>query len=216
MVQLGSDWEIVALGREPVAREGVTWMRADFRKPPETWRPALSDWLERRGTPVHALVHAAGAVFSAPLESTTADELGSTLTVNLTSALQLGQAVSPHFARGGRVVLVGSVDARQASQDGPAAAYGAAKAGLEGLARHWAAEWGARQICVNVVAPGALEEGMGPTDEGTAQHLKERTALGRLGTPAEAAAVIAFLLSPGAAYITGTTIAVDGGLNLTY
>ena len=216
LAQLGSDWEVLALGREPVAHQGVTWLRADFRQPQETWRRDLSDWLERRGKPVQALVHAAGTVFSTPLELTTADELKSTLTVNLASALQMGQTVSPHFAPGGRVVLVGSVDARYASQDGAAAAYGAAKAGLEGLARHWAAEWGERQICVNVVAPGALQGGMGPADDATAERLRERIALGRLGRPEEAAAAIAFLLSPGAAYITGTTIAVDGGLNLTY
>ncbi len=216
LAQVGSNWEILALGREPVSGEGVAWMRADFRQPPETWRQGLSDWIGRRGKPVHALVHIAGTVYSAPFESTTADELQSTWGVNLAAALHLGQAVSPYFAHGGRVVLVGSVDARYASRDGSAAAYGAAKAGLEGLARHWAAEWGDRQVCVNVVAPGALDGGMGPADDVTAEHLRERIALGRLGRPSEAAAAIAFLLSPGAAYITGTTIAVDGGLNLTY
>lgn len=216
LAQLGSDWEILAMGREPVSGEGVTWMQADFRQPPETWRQDLSDWIARRRKSVQALVHIAGTVYSAPLESTTPDELKSTLGVNLVAALHLGQAVSPHFARGGRVVLVGSVDARYASRDGSAAAYGAAKAGLEGLARHWAAEWGERQVCVNVVAPGALDAGMGPADDVTAEHLREHIALGRLGRPDEAAGVIAFLLSPAATYITGTTIAVDGGLNLTY
>jgi 3-oxoacyl-[acyl-carrier protein] reductase len=100
--------------------------------------------------------------------------------------------------------------------EGPASAYGAAKAGLWGLTRQWAGEWGTRGVRVNLVVCGALSEGSGPANESVAQQIAARVALGRLGTPQEVAQVIAFLLSSASSYITGTAIRVDGGLGIRY
>lgn len=209
-------WQVVALGRTPLEGPGMTWLSMDFRDSPEVWKPAMTTWLEREKPRVAAFVHGAGLVYSDHTEATTADEWTSMLGVNLTAAFVLGKLLSPYFVEGARVVLVGSVDARYASSAGPAAGYGAAKAGLYGLVRHWAAEWGARSIRVNGVAPGALEEGSGPQSDSVRAALEPRIALRRMGRADEVASVIAFLLSDESSYMTGCWIPVDGGLNLTY
>lgn len=207
-------WRILAVGRREVPMAGVEFQSADFAKPPESWLPSL---VQRLGnSPVHGVVHAAGLAYSDHMENTTAAEWDATLAVNLTSAFYLCRAVSPHLDLGASVVMIGSVDAEHASQEGPSLAYGAAKAGLGGLVRHLAAEWGPRGVRVNGVALGALQSGMGPQTAAVGQSIAARTALGRLGRPDEAASAVFFLLSDDAGYITGTWLSVDGGLNITY
>lgn len=213
---LRPDWEIVGLGRQPLTGAGVHWLHADFRQPRETWAGVLQRWLDDRAVRVTGFVHAAGLAFSDRVEATTQNEWDSMLAVNLSAAFHLGQVMSPYFQPSSRVVLVGSVDALNASQAGPAAGYGASKAGLMGLMRHWAAEWASRGIRVNGVAPGALQTGNGPQSSEVEDAVVQRIALGRLGRPEEIAQVIAFLLSPESSYVTGAWIPVDGGLNLTY
>ncbi|PSR22062.1 MAG: NAD(P)-dependent oxidoreductase [Sulfobacillus acidophilus] len=213
---LADDWEVLAIGRTPFLGMHRHWLRADLRQPFDDWGHSLTNWLMQSPLQVSAFVHLAGVAYSAPCESTTAHEWQSMLSVNLTAAFQLGQCLSPYLEEAAAIVLVGSVDAWHASQDGPAAAYGASKAGLAGLVRHWAQEWGSRGIRVNGVAPGALAVGMGPAEEAVGQAIASRIALGRLGQADEVAAVIAFLLSPGASYISGAWIPVDGGLNVAY
>jgi 3-oxoacyl-[acyl-carrier protein] reductase len=113
----------------------------------------------------------------------------------------------------GRIVVISSASAETGLPG--QVAYTAAKAGLVGMAKTLAAEWGSRGIRVNVVMPGviatpkvnALPE---PVKDGIAASLP----LGRIGEPAEVAGTVAFLLSPAGAYITGNVIRVDGGYGL--
>jgi 3-oxoacyl-[acyl-carrier protein] reductase len=113
----------------------------------------------------------------------------------------------------GRVVVVSSASA-EAGLPGQVA-YTAAKAGLVGMARTLAAEWGRHGIRCNVVMPGLIATPkVRALPETTRKALSEALPLGRLGEPAELAATIAFLLSPAAAYVTGTVLRVDGGYGL--
>jgi 3-oxoacyl-[acyl-carrier protein] reductase len=137
------------------------------------------------------------------------------LETNLSGAFYVVQAAFDSLAASGdaRVVLISSV-AAETGLPGQVA-YGASKAGLVGLARTLAAEWAPRGIRCNVIMPGMIAT---PKVRAMPAPLQERLQttipLGRFGAPEELAGVVSFLLSPAAAYITGTVLRVDGGFGL--
>jgi len=135
------------------------------------------------------------------------------LDTNLTGGFRVAKRVVKNMMRKrwGRIVFVSSVVGLggQAGQ----ANYAASKAGLTGLARSLAKEFAARNVTVNLVAPGPIETDMlAALSDAQRAAMTDAVPLARLGKPAEVAAAIAYLASEEAGFVTGTVLAVDGGL----
>ncbi len=113
-------------------------------------------------------------------------------------------------ARWGRIVNISSVVA--ASGNAGQSAYGASKAGVEGLTRSLARELASRNICVNAVAPGLIASDMTAGMNGRVEKIQRSIPLKRLGVPEDIAQTVLFLASEGASYITGQVVHVNGGL----
>jgi 3-oxoacyl-[acyl-carrier protein] reductase len=157
----------------------------------------------------------AGQAIDALILRTTPDQIEQTLAVNLKSAFYLCGAVAKPMVkqRGGCIVLMSSIVGL--SGNAGQAAYAASKAGLLGLARSLARELGSRNIRVNAVAPGLIETAMtSALSDQAREHFLRAVPLGRAGTPEDVAGVVAFLCSDAARYITGQTLAVDGGVTM--
>ena len=167
----------------------------------------LADAVEHCDGRVEALVCSAGIPPSGPWDSR--EHWDQVLAVDLTAPYEALRTCWPALvAGGGSVVLVGSiVGSVEGSLRSPA--YAAAKAGIEGLARSFAVIGAPDGVRVNVVAPGAIatdfDERLLPADHRT------DVPLGRMGTAAEVAGVIGFLIGPSTSYVTGAVWTVDGG-----
>jgi 3-oxoacyl-[acyl-carrier protein] reductase len=165
--------------------------------------------------PVEVLVANAGITADGLLVRMSDDDWASVIDTNLTGSFRLAKrAVSKMMrARRGRIIFISSVVGLLGS--GGQVNYAASKAGLVGMARSIAREYGSRGITANVVAPGFVETDMTDTlsDELKAQY-KAQVPLGRYASTDEIASAVTWLASDGAAYITGAVIPVDGGLGM--
>jgi 3-oxoacyl-[acyl-carrier protein] reductase len=136
------------------------------------------------------------------------------IAVMLTGCMSMTRAALPHLrgSDAARIVNIASTEALGATSGH--SAYSAAKAGIAGLTRSFAVEFGREGICVNAICPGPIRTGMTEAipDDIKTVFAKRRTAMGRYGDPEEVAQVIVSLCLPAASYITGAVIPVDGGL----
>ncbi|MEK7667906.1 MAG: 3-oxoacyl-[acyl-carrier-protein] reductase [Gemmatimonadota bacterium] len=169
--------------------------------------------IERDLGPIDVLVNNAGITRDNLLARLTEADWDAVLSVNLKAAFLTMKTVTRGMMkrRSGRVVNIASVVGVVGNKG--QANYSASKAGLIGLTKTVAKELASRNVLVNAVAPGFIETDMTAALPPQArQALSARIALGRLGTPADIASVVAFLASEGASYITGQVIVVDGGM----
>ena len=135
------------------------------------------------------------------------------LGVNLTAAFIGAQVARPLLTQGGSIVMLSSIAAHQGFA--ARASYCAAKAGIDGLVRSLATEWGPDGIRVNAVAPGTfsteMQQAMVASGRASLDRYLERIPMKRIGRPEELADAVFFLASPQASYISGVVLAVDGG-----
>ena len=171
----------------------------------------IEDW---RGPPL-VLVNNAGIARDGLLMRMSADAWDAVVGTNLGGVYRLTRPVlrSMMRARWGRIVNLSSVVGRMGNAG--QTNYAAAKAGIEGFTRALAREVGSRGITVNAVAPGFIDTDMtSALAQAQRDAMVEGIPLGRMGTPEDVAAVVSFLVGEDAAYITGETVHVNGGLHM--
>ena len=174
---------------------------------------ALIEAIGKDFAPVSILVNNAGITRDQLLLRMKDEDWNAILDTNLSSVFRTSKAVLRGMmkARKGRIISIASVigltgNAGQAN-------YAAAKAGIIAFSKSLAKEVGSRGITVNVVAPGFIETDMTRAlPEAQKDAMQGQIALGRFGAPADIAEAVAFLASPSAAYVTGETLHVNGGM----
>jgi NAD(P)-dependent dehydrogenase (short-subunit alcohol dehydrogenase family) len=199
---------VESLGRRAVA------VATDVAKP-EDCDALVAAGVEQLGG-VDILVNNAGVGTAVPSTRETPEQFRAVIDVNLNGAYWMAQAFARAATRGGSIVNISSIIGLTTGGL-PQAAYTASKAGLIGLTRDLAQQWTVRKgIRVNGIAPGFFATEM--TDQYDPSYLEmmsPRVVSGRLGDAAELAATLVWLVSDAAGYVTGQTVAVDGGVTIT-
>jgi 3-oxoacyl-[acyl-carrier protein] reductase len=193
--------------------EGVLWVRCDITDPASV--EAAFSAVEGEHGPVEVLVANAGVTRDTLLLRMSEEDWAAVVETNLTGTFRVAKRAARGMLRQrrGRIVLIGSVVGLLGSAG--QVNYAATKAGLVGVARSLARELGSRGITTNVVAPGFVETDMtAELPEETAARYREQIPLGRFAAADEIAAVVQWLASPQAAYVTGAVVPVDGGLGM--
>jgi 3-oxoacyl-[acyl-carrier protein] reductase len=161
---------------------------------------------------IDVLVNNAGTAIAKPFVDTTLEEMDRLIDINVRGVLVATHAALKHMPDGGRIISIGSCVGERIMTPGLtayAATKGAVKMFTQGLAR----EVGRRGITVNNVQPGPIDTDLNPASGDWAVPQLANTALNRYGQVDEVAALVAFVASPEAGYITGANLTVDGGTN---
>jgi gluconate 5-dehydrogenase len=184
---------------------------------PEQVRSVVDGTIARFGA-VDILVNNAGVSWGEMPEDMPLEKWQHVLDVNLTGCFLFAQAVGREMLKkgSGSIVNIASVSGLRSFPNGPYyAGYVASKAGLIGLTRELAASWGRRGIRVNAIAPGFFRSRLAnPVLDIYERSIQENNVIPRIGTEGELKGIAVFLASDASSYITGQTIAVDGGMTV--
>jgi 3-oxoacyl-[acyl-carrier protein] reductase len=158
------------------------------------------------------LVNNAGTAIPKKFEEATLEEMDRMIDINLRGTFIATQAALKHMNNGGRIIMIGSCVGERMMTPG-LAAYSATKGAVKMFTQGLSREVGDRAITVNNIQPGPIDTDLNPAAGVWAAPQTANTALNRYGTVDEVAALVAFVASPEAAYITGANLTVDGGTN---
>jgi 3-oxoacyl-[acyl-carrier protein] reductase len=158
------------------------------------------------------LVNNAGTAIAKKFEETTLEELDQVINLNIRGVFVTTQAALKQMNNGGRIISIGSCVGERMMTPG-LVSYSATKSAIRMFTQGLSREVGDRGITVNNIQPGPIDTDLNPAAGEWAVPQKANTALNRYGTVDEIAAMVAFVASPEAAYITGTSLTVDGGTN---
>jgi 3-oxoacyl-[acyl-carrier protein] reductase len=158
------------------------------------------------------LVNNAGTAIPKPFIETSIEDMEHVLNLNVRGVFVATQTALKYLKSGGRIIMIGSCVGERVIAPG-LVSYSATKGAVKMFAQGLAREIGSTGITVNNVQPGPIDTDLNPADGDWAVSQKAATALGRYGHVDEVAALVAFIASPEAAYITGANLTVDGGTN---
>jgi 3-oxoacyl-[acyl-carrier protein] reductase len=174
-------------------------------------RGAVAKTVEALGG-LDILVNNAGTAVPKPFEESTLEEFDLMINLNFRATMVATQEALKHIKTGGRIIMIGSCVGERMMTPG-LVAYSATKGAVKMFTQGLAREIGPRGITVNNIQPGPIDTDLNPASGDWAAPQKAMTSLGRYGTVDEVAALVAFVASPAAAYITGANLTVDGGTN---
>jgi 3-oxoacyl-[acyl-carrier protein] reductase len=156
------------------------------------------------------VVNSAGVFPAGPIEDTTLEEINDTLAIHVGATFVASQAALAHMGRGGRIISIGSCFAQRVPYGG-VTLYAMSKSSLIGFTKGLAREVGERGITVNIVDPGSTNTDMNPADAPAVAAELELMAVKRYAEPKEIAAAVVYLASSESQFITGASLAIDGG-----
>ncbi|HDJ34217.1 MAG TPA: SDR family oxidoreductase [Bacteroidetes bacterium] len=222
-LELGSDVFLIArnpqdirhLTDELAGKYSVEGMAADVTVPGE--RKALVSMLEEKWGRLDILVNNVGMNIRKKAMEYSEEEIRQIMDTNLYSAFSLAREAHPLMKRSGRASLVNISSVAGLAHIRTGVVYGMTKAAMVQMTRNLAVEWATHGIRVNAVAPWYIDTPLARQVLKNMDYLQEvlkRTPMKRIGKPEEVAAAVAFLCMPAASYITGQTLAVDGGFSI--